>query len=120
MSALSVRRGSGPSKPIASGVFYHLDSHWTEPIALVEVLNGTPEPDGSRRRYFLCWPCRPRCGPRTKPSRGHSDLGHRSIGPTWKAENASSFTDLGEGGDSSRRERPEPHLPLCIVSNVET
>ena len=28
----------------------------TEPIALVEVVNATPEPDGGRRRYFLCVP----------------------------------------------------------------
>lgn len=38
------------------GRLYRLDPHWTEPIALVEVLNGTPEPNGSRRRYFLCVP----------------------------------------------------------------
>jgi hypothetical protein len=28
----------------------------TEPIALVEVVNATPEPDRTRRRYFLCVP----------------------------------------------------------------
>jgi hypothetical protein len=28
----------------------------TEPIALVEVVNATPEPDGGRHRYFLCVP----------------------------------------------------------------
>jgi len=38
------------------GRLYRLDLRWTEPIALVEVLNGTPEPNGSRRRYFLCVP----------------------------------------------------------------
>jgi hypothetical protein len=27
-----------------------------EPVALVEVVNATPDPDGGRRRYFLCVP----------------------------------------------------------------
>lgn len=27
-----------------------------EPVALVEVVNATPEPDSGRRRYFLCVP----------------------------------------------------------------
>jgi hypothetical protein len=46
-------------KPVQAdrfGRLYRLDSRWTEPIALVEVLNGTPEPNGSCRRYFLCVP----------------------------------------------------------------
>jgi hypothetical protein len=46
-------------KPVQAdrfGRLYRLDPHWTEPIALVEVLNSTPEPNGSRRRYFLYVP----------------------------------------------------------------
>jgi hypothetical protein len=48
-----------PFKPVQAdrfGRLYRLDPHWTEPIALVEVLNSTPEPNGSRRRYFLYVP----------------------------------------------------------------
>jgi len=50
------KAGLKPVQADRFGRLYRLDLHWTEPIALVEVLNGTPELDGSRRRYFLCVP----------------------------------------------------------------
>jgi hypothetical protein len=50
------KAGLKPVQADRFGRLYRLDPRWTEPIALVEVLNGTPEPNGSCRRYFLCVP----------------------------------------------------------------
>ncbi len=50
------RAGLKPVQADGFGRLYRLDPRWTEPIALVEVLNHTPEPNGSHRRYFLCVP----------------------------------------------------------------
>ena len=48
------------------------DDRWSgeEPIVMVEVLNSTPEPDGSRKTYFLRVP--PRTGPRARRWPGRS------------------------------------------------
>jgi uncharacterized protein DUF6745 len=48
--------GLRPIQADRFGRLYRLDPGWNEAIALVEVLNGTPEPDGSRHRYYLCVP----------------------------------------------------------------
>lgn len=50
------RAGLKPVQADHFGRLYRLDPRRTEPIAFVEVLNSTPEPNGSRRRYFLCVP----------------------------------------------------------------
>lgn len=35
------------------GKLYRIRTGFREPLAFVEVLNSTPEPDGSRKAYFL-------------------------------------------------------------------
>ena len=36
-----------------TGVLWRVDLPNDEPLVMVEVLNSTPEPDGTRRTYFL-------------------------------------------------------------------
>lgn len=49
--------GLEPVQADRFGRLYRLESEYgTEPTALVEVANTTPERDGSHRRYFLCVP----------------------------------------------------------------
>jgi len=50
------KAGLKPVQTDGFGRLYRLDPRWNEPIALVEVQNSTPEPNGSHRRYFLCVP----------------------------------------------------------------
>ena len=50
------KAGLRPVQTDSFGRLYRLDPRWNEPIALVEVQNSTPEPNGSHRRYFLCVP----------------------------------------------------------------
>jgi hypothetical protein len=45
-----------PACPVARddfGTLYRVPSSDEEPLTLVEVVNGTPEPDGTRKHYFL-------------------------------------------------------------------
>jgi hypothetical protein len=36
-----------------TGILWHVDLPGDEPLVMVEVVNATPEPDGTRRTYFL-------------------------------------------------------------------
>jgi hypothetical protein len=45
--------GATPVNRGKSGVLWRIDLPGDEPIAMVEVVNSTPEPDGSYRTYFL-------------------------------------------------------------------
>jgi hypothetical protein len=44
------------ARPVAHdeyGTLYRIDLSGDEPLTLVEVINGTPEPDGTRKHSFL-------------------------------------------------------------------
>ncbi|MBX6383497.1 MAG: hypothetical protein IRZ07_11090 [Microbispora sp.] len=45
--------GARPWHSDETGVLYRIDLPGDEPVAMVEVVNSTPEPDGTRRTYFL-------------------------------------------------------------------
>ncbi|MCK2221853.1 hypothetical protein MF672_049810 [Actinomadura sp. ATCC 31491] len=45
--------GAQPLQRDETGVLWRIDLPDDEPITMVEVVNSTPEPDGSRRTYFL-------------------------------------------------------------------
>lgn len=45
--------GARPLHQDETGTLWRIDLPGDEPVAMVEVLNSTPEPDGSRRTYYL-------------------------------------------------------------------
>ncbi|HSA51037.1 MAG TPA: hypothetical protein VLH10_13155 [Yinghuangia sp.] len=55
--------GARPLHRDATGVLWRIDLPGDEPIVMVEVLNSTPEPDGTTRTYWL------RVPPRTRTAR---------------------------------------------------
>lgn len=55
--------GATPVHRDETGVLWRIDLFGDEPIAMVEVINSTPEPDGTRRTYHL------RVPPRTRTAR---------------------------------------------------
>ena len=68
------------------GVLWRVRIPNDEPLTMVEVVNATPEPDGSRRTYFL----------RVPPS------------VTYRARGRGVDVRPGRGASISRRPRPEP------------
>ncbi len=50
--------GARPVQADETGTLYRIELPRQEPLVLVHVTNATPEPDGSRRRYFLRVPPR--------------------------------------------------------------
>ncbi len=55
--------GAKPVHRDETGVLWRIDWEGDEPVVMVEVVNSTPEPDGSSRRYWL------RVPPRTRTAR---------------------------------------------------
>jgi hypothetical protein len=45
--------GAQPVQSDETGVLWRIELPDDEPLAMVEVVNSTPEPDGTRRTYFL-------------------------------------------------------------------
>ncbi|MEU4571271.1 DUF6745 domain-containing protein [Nonomuraea sp. NPDC023979] len=45
--------GARPEHSDETGVLWRIELPGDEPVAMVEVVNSTPEPDGTRRTYFL-------------------------------------------------------------------
>lgn len=45
--------GARPLHRDETGALWRIDLDGDEPVVMVEVLNSTPEPDGSRRTYWL-------------------------------------------------------------------
>ncbi|MGI5156985.1 DUF6745 domain-containing protein [Microbispora sp. CA-102843] len=45
--------GATPRHSDETGVLWRIDLPGDEPVVMVEVINSTPEPDGTRRTYFL-------------------------------------------------------------------
>ncbi len=45
--------GAQPVHRDETGVLWRIDMRGDEPVAMVEVVNSTPEPDGTRRTYYL-------------------------------------------------------------------
>jgi hypothetical protein len=45
--------GARPLHRDATGVLWRIDLPNDEPVVMVEVLNSTPEPDGTTRTYWL-------------------------------------------------------------------
>lgn len=45
--------GARPVQRDAAGVLWRIDMPGDEPVVMVEVVNSTPEPDGTRRTYWL-------------------------------------------------------------------
>ncbi len=45
--------GAVPVQADGFGALYRIPGDFREPFVLVHVTNSTPEPDGSRKRYFL-------------------------------------------------------------------
>ncbi|MGW0483455.1 DUF6745 domain-containing protein [Nonomuraea sp. NPDC003214] len=48
-----VESGARPEHSDETGVLWRIELPGDEPVAMVEVVNSTPEPDGTRRTYFL-------------------------------------------------------------------
>ncbi|GAA0963668.1 DUF6745 domain-containing protein [Actinocorallia libanotica] len=55
--------GARPLHQDETGVLWRIDLPGDEPVVMVEVVNSTPEPDGTRRTYYL------RVPPRTRTAR---------------------------------------------------
>jgi hypothetical protein len=55
--------GARPLHTDATGTLWRIDLDGDEPVVMVEVLNSTPEPDGTRRTYWL------RVPPQTRTAR---------------------------------------------------
>jgi len=52
--------GATPADRDVMGVLWRIDLPGDEPVVMVEVVNATPEPDGTRRTYWLRVPPRTR------------------------------------------------------------
>jgi hypothetical protein len=96
------------------GTLWKVNVPGDEPLTMVEVVNGSPEPDGTFRTYFLRVP--PRSGPRARAWPGRSSSPSRTTCHWSRPERSGDPLDHAAREDLVQTERLEVDVPDVAVT----